>query len=675
MDFDAIYINQPLLKRLEGFDFKASGYEDEEGEKVGVSGVLYGVGVPHLSRHAVVYNATGKLMDAAASASGGTEPPAASASAYKNVEFLSEVMPCGLEAYGVFHLNDQPEAPERIDQLVGQMPEQLLAVRDPLVILRQEGKIRGYLMHEGKLVEYPVKAITPYQLETQHITTVRIRGKVNLQCALSAAEITTAFQHLIEKVSSPYGSFQLEGTNLHFLHTLERKNVASVGWVTGGDDFNRETTFEEDCMVTNLHELGIGDDVDIKAQNIDQLWRAQSAASLDGEDKDDGFGVPVEIKKKKDVIIKRQTMNFRLRMKMSGDACTSKTLNCAPVIHYEKRNMKSLKIPLNIDAIGLAPNSMTISSLMEILKGSVQRQIHEMARSFLSEFKMRKTLSLPEACHLYPRPFGHFVSIIYTKTGTCAAFAQFRKHLHKMFLLPVDRPYFRRQNRFKFNDEKTIGKGPLINVHVGLEKPAVGGEMALVEGIYSYHHYMQDKFNDDGWGCAYRSLQTIISWFRHQGYTDTEIPTHGQIQKCLISIGDKEKSFQDSKQWIGSTEVGYVLDTACKVQSKFLSVNSGDEMPSKGRELLHHFKTHGTPVMIGGGVLAHTILGVEWNEESGDVRWLILDPHFTGADWTSDGRPNIAQMQSKGWVGWKGPDFWVKSAFYNMCMPLRPKSW
>ena len=59
------------------------------------------------------------------------------------------------------------------------------------------------------------------------------------------------------------------------------------------------------------------------------------------EEEDDGFGVPgapvEKPKRPKDVIVKRQSMNFRLRMKMSGDACTSKTLNCAPVIHYEKR--------------------------------------------------------------------------------------------------------------------------------------------------------------------------------------------------------------------------------------------------------------------------------------------------------------------------------------------------
>ena len=34
----------------------------------------------------------------------------------------------------------------------------------------------------------------------------------------------------------------------------------------------------------------------------------------------------------------------------------------------------------------------------------------------------------------------------------------------------------------------------------------------------------------------------------------------------------------------------------------------------------------------GGGVLAHTILGVDFNEVSGDLQFLILDPHYTGAE-------------------------------------------
>ena len=40
-----------------------------------------------------------------------------------------------------------------------------------------------------------------------------------------------------------------------------------------------------------------------------------------------------------------------------------------------------------------------------------------------------------------------------------------------------------------------------------------------------------------------------------QGYTEMEVPSHREVQKCLVDIGDKEAKFIGSKQWIGSTEV------------------------------------------------------------------------------------------------------------------------
>lgn len=117
-----------------------------------------------------------------------------------------------------------------------------------------------------------------------------------------------------------------------------------------------------------------------------------------------------------------------------------------------------------------------------------------------------------------------------------------------------------------------------------------GGDLSLIEGSYEYYHYLQDGvddnvsflaswwswfdiefnirssrekkvqksstrkenpeknylfilwylitgsfgffFSDDGWtnvqgwGCAYRSLQTIISWYRLQQYTAIDVPSH-----------------------------------------------------------------------------------------------------------------------------------------------------
>ncbi len=49
---------------------------------------------------------------------------------------------------------------------------------------------------------------------------------------------------------------------------------------------------------------------------------------------------------------------------------------------------------------------------------------------------------------------------------------------------------------------------------------------------------LQDKFDDSGWGCAYRSLQTICSWFFKQLYTSRGVPSHREIQQALVSIGE-----------------------------------------------------------------------------------------------------------------------------------------
>ena len=53
---------------------------------------------------------------------------------------------------------------------------------------------------------------------------------------------------------------------------------------------------------------------------------------------------------------------------------------------------------------------------------------------------------------------------------------------------------------------------------------------------------------------------------------------------------------------VGNLEVRFSHVTALimQVTSKILSVNSGAELSSKGRELASHFSTQGTPIMIGG---------------------------------------------------------------------------
>lgn len=89
---------------------------------------------------------------------------------------------------------------------------------------------------------------------------------------------------------------------------------------------------------------------------------------------------------------------------------------------------------------------------------------------------------------------GHYISLIYSKSATTVSLEQFRRSVHTSFLLPLDRPLLRRANRVTFPSPGATG-AKLPNVHRGLEtKHGLAGsnvQVALVQGDYDYHHYMQ----------------------------------------------------------------------------------------------------------------------------------------------------------------------------------------
>ncbi|XP_031283525.1 probable Ufm1-specific protease [Pistacia vera] len=255
-----------------------------------------------------------------------------------------------------------------------------------------------------------------------------------------------------------------------------------------------------------------------------------------------------------------------------------------------------------------------------------------------------------------------------------------RKSLHLRLGLPFDRPLMRIANALDLSNTKdgsrsnSLRKGSslLKDVHIGIPSSGVsGGLVSLVQGSYEYYHYLQDGFDDSGWGCAYRSLQTIISWFKLQHYTSIDVPSHREIQQSLVEIGDKDPSFIGSREWIGAIELSFVLDKLLGVSCKIINVRSGAELPEKCRELALHFETQGTPIMIGGGVLAYTLLGIDFNEASGGCAFLILDPHYTGND-------EHKKIVNGGWCGWKkavdskGKNFFLHDKFYNLLLPQRP---
>jgi len=204
--------------------------------------------------------------------------------------------------------------------------------------------------------------------------------------------------------------------------------------------------------------------------------------------------------------------------------------------------------------------------------------------------------------------------------------------------------------------------GVICNPHEILAPPPNLPIVRYTKQRYGYYHYGQQGMNDSGWGCAYRSLQTLHSWFYYAGTTDIEPPSHKQIQETLVQIGDKPKDFINSRQWIGSFEVQFVLNELLDVTCRSINVASGLELEERIPELIDHFESAGTPVMIGGGVLAHTIVGVAWDDATRKGAFAILDPHFTG-------QHQIGTIKGKG-VYWKGVEFWDAKAYYNMCLPL-----
>ncbi|GLI69235.1 hypothetical protein VaNZ11_013810 [Volvox africanus] len=337
---------------------------------------------------------------------------------------------------------------------------------------------------------------------------------------------------------------------------------------------------------------------------------------------------------------------------------------------------------LRLDVLSYVRRNCSLGAAAAALSRGIIRQLHAAQR--VLEKHNGQVLPV-RAHHFLPPGFSHHLTVLYPTfledpERNDDRLVATRQRLHALMGLPLNRPLLRSANAVDLEAQCEDGGGGgavarLRDVHAGLTAPGIGGTSVLVQGSYEYCHYMQDRFNDAGWGCAYRSLQTICSWFRLQRYTSKPIPSHRTIQQVLVRLGDKPPTFVGSCNWIGAIELSYILDDYLGVTSKILTVNRGSDIPSHARELAAHFATVGSPVMIGGGVLAYTLLGVRFNEQTGEAAFLILDPHYTGGE-------DLRKVQQGTWVGWKRPgdnaaaggSLFVEDAFYNFLLPQRPNT-
>ncbi|XXG45212.1 hypothetical protein AAC387_Pa02g0349 [Persea americana] len=86
-------------------------------------------------------------------------------------------------------------------------------------------------------------------------------------------------------------------------------------------------------------------------------------------------------------------------------------------------------------------------------------------------------------------------------------------------------------------------------------------------------------------------------------YASKDLPVASAVSKLIIP------GLVDQFATLKKAFLPCLLSEHPQVSCKIINVRSGVELPEKCRELALHFQTQGTPVMIGGGVVAYTLLG------------------------------------------------------------------
>lgn len=529
--------------------------------------------------------------------------------------------PMEIDMCGWFEINDGG-----LDEAeTGKYLEEVDVTDNPVVIhvaLNNSSSVKMYFYTNNRLEEANIETVNnPYI--NSHFLHARVKAQVKLGCEFSEIAIKDAFLDLRKQIASGQYVFHFDEYELYC------PNANSITGPTSSNDL----TIEE-----------------LVSQTIGEQRPKKKLADLDELDV-----ISVSM-------FKRLTREFGITYDNQH----------APVIRFERRALTHINMVLNIDALALIHRKIKLTNLYTTFLESCIRNLRLYQAATLKRFheagddaKAFATFN-PRIFHFYPINMSHFVTKIYNFTQPDNNEEQSRRSLHSQLLLPMGKPEFRRSNQYLFRVDRQKDE-PLLNPHDLVKPTNNGGVITTVHGRYHYYHYCQQGLSDDGWGCAYRSLQTLASWLRLQGHTEKPVPSLREIQQCLYDIGDKPASFVGSRQWIGSTEVSFVLETKLGIESVIINVSSGAELAEKGYDLQDHFERNGSPVMIGGGQLAHTILGVDFNADTNGIKFLILDPHYTGEE-------DMDFIIKKNWCAWKGVEFWDKKSYYNMCLPQVPKS-
>lgn len=162
---------------------------------------------------------------------------------------------------------------------------------------------------------------------------------------------------------------------------------------------------------------------------------------------------------------------------------------------------------------------------------------------------------------------------------------------------------------------------------------------------YVLYHYKIDGFDDCGYGCSYRNIQTILSAYSNK--KNIVIP---KIEDILKYFNQNYKKMYHKQLWIEPVQVSYYLTEMYDIKTenvlyivndydtdKMLKTDIKDYMSNDRiynvksfnnllNKILKHFENSNLPIIIDDGTYSYCLLNIENNNI------IISDPHTTDSN-------------------------------------------
>ncbi|KAF7458528.1 peptidase family c78 protein [Cryptosporidium felis] len=192
-------------------------------------------------------------------------------------------------------------------------------------------------------------------------------------------------------------------------------------------------------------------------------------------------------------------------------------------------------------------------------------------------------------------------------------------------------------------------------------------------GDFYYYHYNQDNFNDQGWGCTYRSLQMLLSWYLINNYTNKHVLSITEIQEFLKKNDSTYNNLQiGSNTLIGTVEASYILIMYLGISCKLKYYYNIEEFLRNYDLISNHFQNISSPIIISIGDYSYLLTGIQISKDPSspfkldNVHYLLVDPHYIGKD-------DLDSIYKKNGVSWKSSKFFKsvsKGKYVNVLFPL-----